>query len=281
MATLALLAMLASASTGAGTAEAAPSATKACIAAHEEALLLRAQKKPHAAREKFVACARTECPAVLRQECADQIAQITKDAPTVVLEAKDDAGHDDAAVKVTMDGAPVAARLTGAAVDVEPGEHVFRFERADGKSIEQRVLVALGEKNRKVVADYASIAPKPVDREAPSPPREREARQGLSPLVYVAGGVAVVALGSFTFFALHGKSTEKDLASSCAPRCTPGDVDPVQRDYLVADVSLGVAAIATAAAILFALPSLGASSPVQSARMPPAPWMPRVRASAR
>ena len=129
-------------------------AKAACLAAHEDATSLLTQKKPHAAHDKFVACARAECPTVVRKECGEQLAIVEKDAPTVALEARDEAGMDTTTLKVTIDGAPIADRLTGAAIDVEPGEHVFRFERADGKAIEQKVLVVEGEKNRKVVADF-------------------------------------------------------------------------------------------------------------------------------
>jgi hypothetical protein len=264
------------------------SAKAACLAAHEDAQSLRTQKKPHAAREKLIACARVECPTVVRKECGEQLALVEKDAPTVALEARDESGMDTTAVKVSMDGNPFAERLTGAAVDVEPGEHLFRFERGDGKSIEQRVLVVEGEKNRKVVADFATLVPKPaggaVGDGQPVVPRERKSIPVLS---FVAAGVGVVALGSFTFFALSGKSAEKDLASSCGPSCSDAQLSPVKRDYLVADISLVVGIVAVATAVVLAWPALSQSS--QSApsatasvarRAAPPPWMPRVKVRA-
>ncbi|HEY8075692.1 MAG TPA: hypothetical protein VIF62_16315 [Labilithrix sp.] len=254
---------------------AAPSGAKACIAAHEEGQTLRNKKKPHAAREKFVVCARAECPVVLRKECADQLALVEKDAPTVALEARDDEGNDATALTVTLDGAPIADKLTGIAIDVEPGEHVFRFDRADGKSIEQRVLVVEGEKNRKVVADFSTLVPKQAQHESldhdrkPLPPPEKK----ISPLVFVAGGLAVAAGASFGFFALHGKSTEHDLQSSCSPHCADSDVQPIKRDYLVADISLGVGIVALAAAIVLVVAA--PSEPVvQTASVP---WLPKPR----
>lgn len=251
------------------------SAKAACLAAHEDALTLRSQKKPHAAREKLVACARAECPTVVRKECAEQLALVDKDAPTVVLEARDESGTDTTAVKVTMDGQALAERLTGSAVDVEPGEHVFRFERADGKSIEQRVLVVEGDKNRKVTADFASLAPPPPGPGAPiGPPESRP----IPTLAYVAGGVSLVAIGSFVFFALSGKGTEKDLASSCGPSCSDEQLSPVKRDYLVADISLVIGLAAAVTAGVLAWPSITGPSPQRAAsvaRSPsPAPWLP-------
>ena len=246
-----------------------------CIAAHEAGLSLRNEKKPHAARAKFVQCARNECPIVLRKECTDLIATAEKEAPTVLLEAKDDKGGDTTAVKVTLDGNALVARLTGAAVEVEPGEHVFKFERDDGKTIEQRVLVGEGEKNKKVVADYAALVPKKV--EEPSGPKEPAKKAEIPVITWVAGGVSVVALGSFAVFALTGKSKESDLASSCSPRCTDDEVSGPKTSYLIADVSLGVGIVAAAVAIYFALPAIAGRGAVNAnaSRLGPPPWLPQ------
>src|SRR5687768_7097240 len=81
---------------------------QACLAAHEEAQTLRTQKKLHAARDKYVACAKAECPVVLRKECGEQIEKVDAVAPTVALEALDDKGNSDTNVKVSVDGAVIA-----------------------------------------------------------------------------------------------------------------------------------------------------------------------------
>jgi len=233
------------------------SAVKSCVAAHEQAQTLRTQKKLHAAREKFVACAKSDCPVVLRKECTEQMEQLESSAPTVALEAIDDKGMGDPQVKVTIDGLVVADKLTGGALPVEPGEHVFRFERAsDGKAIEQRVLVVEGEKNKKIVADYQALLPKPETPPAtPQPGPEKK----VPVLAYVAGGVAVLGLGSFAFFSISGRSEESDAAKRCEPRCTDSDLSPIKRDYLIGDISLGVAIVAAAAAVVLALPALSSS----------------------
>jgi hypothetical protein len=98
---------------------------------------------------------------------------------------------------------------------------------------------------------------------------------------FVAAGGAVVALGSFTFFALSGKSEEKSLASSCGPNCSDDQLRPVKRDYLIADVSLVIGIVAAAAAVVLAWPALSDSSPQAAARVArraaPPPWMPRMK----
>lgn len=271
-------------------ASAAPPATKAsspaakqvCVAAHEEAQRLRLQKKLHAARESYVACARPECPVVLRKECSEQLDQVQEAAPTIVLEALDDKGASDAQVKVTLDGQRVGERLTGGAIPVEPGEHVVVFERAsDGKRLEQRVLVVEGEKNRKVVADYQTLAPKPAEADPSGGAKDGSSEPKRIPvLAFVAGGVALAGLGSFAFFSLSGMGSEDDLAKRCAPRCAEGDVSAVKRDYAVADVSLAVAVIAAVTAAVLAVPALASprAAAAVGGRPASAPWMPRVRA---
>jgi hypothetical protein len=189
-------------------------------------------------------------------------------APTPGLQHQE--GNADASVKVSLDGMVVAERLTGGSVEVEPGEHTVRFERSDGKVIEQKVLVTEGEKHRKVVAEYASLVPKPPADGRPPPVEEKKIPLGS----YVAGGVAVVALGSFAIFALTGKSNEDDLAGTCSPNCGTDEVGSVNRSYLVADVSLGVAAVATIVAVVLALPALGSPPSVKTA-IAPAPWLPK------
>ncbi len=274
----ALLALVPQTAAAAPPAKPGGGAKTACLAAHEEALALRDQKKPHAAREKFVACARVECPTVVRKECGEQVALVEKDAPTVVLEARDESGADTTSVRVSMDGSPIASRLTGAAVDVEPGEHLFRFERDSGTAVEQRVLVVEGEKNRKVVAEFASLVAKPPQGESGPPPPHESTHVPV--VAYVVGGVAIAALGSFAFFAVSGKDAEKDLAHSCSPSCSDDQLAPVKRDYLIADVSLGIGVVAAVVTAVLVFPALTNSRAASARLTSPPPWIPRLTARA-
>jgi len=175
-------------------------------------------------------------------------------------------------VKVTLDGLAIADKLTGAAVPVEPGEHVFKFERAsDGKAIEQKVLVVEGERNRKVVADYQTLLPKKADTTTtPLPPTEKKS---IPTLAYVTGGVAVVGLAGFLVFSLSGKSKEDDLAGKCAPRCTDDDVSPVKTNYLLGDISLAIGIVAAAFTAVLIVPTLTSSSPKSAASI----WLPKIK----
>jgi hypothetical protein len=265
-----------------GGGAAAQSAKATCVAAHEQAQSLRTEKKPHAARAQYVACARVECPVVLRKECTDQLEQMEATAPTVAVEALNDKGMSDADVKVSLDGRIVAEKLTGAAIPVEPGEHVFKVERAsDGKSIEQRVMVVEGEKNRKVVADFQTLLPPKSARASETEAQPivvvQEPPRKIPVLAWVAGGVAAFGLGSFAVFSLMGRSSEDDLAKSCAPTCPEDQVSTVRRDYVIADISLGISLVAAAVAVVLALPALTASKPSVRASAMTTPWLPHSR----
>ena len=67
---------------------------------------------------------------------------------------------------------------------------------------------------------------------------------------YVLGGVSAAAAASFAYFAISGLSQLNQL-EQCKPNCSRSDVRDVRTKYLLADVSLGVSAVALAAAGYF------------------------------
>jgi hypothetical protein len=91
----------------------------------------------------------------------------------------------------------------------------------------------------------------------------------------VLGGVAIVGLGTFAGFGFAGNA-----AQSCAPSCTRSQVDHVRLDYVLADVSVGLAVAAGAGAFFFALTAKPAASPDVPAKAPAAAWWLGVRPAA-
>jgi hypothetical protein len=252
------------------------SAKRACAHHHEQGQRLRNSGKLHAASAEFAECVRDECPALVKTDCADLLARVDAEMPTVALVVRDDKGSDRADVRLFVDGQAVRDRLDGMPVAMDPGEHVLRFEAGGTGAVEQHVVLRVGEKGRQVAVvlhapDALVRAPSPVPpaaAPAPSaaiaaPPAEET---HVSPYAYVLGGLSVASLGSFTYFAIAGKSLEQSLAKSCVSDCTDDQVAPVHRDYLAADISLGIAAVSLGGALwLFLHPSR--PSPAQSARL--------------
>lgn len=78
--------------------------------------------------------------------------------PTVVFLAKDGAGTDLSAVKITMDGDVLAERIEGSAIAVDPGEHTFTFETAGQAPVTEKLLLVEGQKERRETVTFGGGA---------------------------------------------------------------------------------------------------------------------------
>jgi hypothetical protein len=240
-------------------AVAADATSLACIRSAEDGQSARDQGKLLRARELFAACSARECPAVLRRDCARWAEDAKQATPSVVVVARDASGRDVVDARASIDGQLRASRLDGALIELDPGAHVVRVDMANRPPVEVRVVFGSGEKNRTIVLTLANApeAPRPKadttallsGDAAPVTPPPR----GLPAATYVFGAVGLVALGSFGYFAVRGKSDADHLRATCVPGCETSDVDAVHTKLLVADVSLGVGIVSLAAATFFAL----------------------------
>jgi hypothetical protein len=166
-------------------------------------------------------------------------------------------------VSVFLDGTELSERAPTAAIDVDPGEHVVRCERAGFTSVEQSVRVAEGERGDEVDCRLAQATPKVPDAGRPRVdprilqplPAGSNAHGPLPWVVWPLGGLGLAGIGTFTFFGLEGKAEENTLRgkTGCAPRCTSTQLEPVETKFLIANVSLGVGIVALAAAAVVAL----------------------------
>jgi hypothetical protein len=199
------------------------------------------------ARATLRECSTTACPEVVRDQCVLQIEELAAQQPTVVLAARDAQGRDTTLVVVSIDGKRVADRLGGLAVPLDPGGHLVRFE--SGTAVrEVSVVVAIGEKNRKVMADFY-VAPAALS--APQPVAGAPDAGGVPTATWVLGGVGLAGLGSFMVWGLIGRGQEDKLDTCRRTRtCGEGKVDAMYRSYTVADISLGVGVLAIGAAAL-------------------------------
>jgi hypothetical protein len=226
-----------------------------CIGEHVEAQLLRKQGHLVAARARLLECAAPSCPALVREECVALRQEVEVALPSVTLNAVDANGQPTSAPTVSIDGSAERVPPDGRSVVLDPGEHQLHFQHPDGGIREVKLVLAEAEHDRPVVADFRPKA------DTASPLRER---RWPSTVVLASAGVAAVALGSFTYFALSGHAVQSDL-ERCKPDCDQRDVDRMRSRYLVADVSLGVALVAagigTYALLQAPSPSAAASSP--------------------
>jgi hypothetical protein len=229
-----LAAVLAAASAPRAAVADEPSAAQ-CYDAHERGQLQRKRGEIHNARVSFGTCGRNICPSVVQRDCVTWAQELATQQPTVVVAVVRGDGGDVVGARVFIDGASTPA--DGRAVELDPGQHSVRVERAGEPAFDRRFSVREGDRARRVAIVL---------------PGELTARGiGKPPvLTYVLGGVAIVSLASFGTFGALGKSRENELTASCVDRCSDSDVASVRRSYLVADISLGVAIVSAAAAVI-------------------------------
>jgi len=227
----------------------------ACIAASEKAQSLRDDRKLLEAREQFLACARDVCPGAVKKDCADQVAALVSRMPSVVFRAKDKTGQDLVAVKVSVDGNVLSEQLDGRSVPLDPGVHTFRFETAGSEPIEQKIVLAEGEHDRAVTANFGSGglegaggggAAGAAGGGALAAPQKRGAPIG----AFIVGGAGLVAMGvGGVFYALAFSQKSSD-EGTCAPPngsgCTQDEIDSIKTKLVVGDIVFytGVAALA-------------------------------------
>ncbi len=257
-----------------------PADKPACIAAYENGQRLQRDHALLEARAELLVCSRDPCPKAFQAECVGWLGEVDRAMPSVVLGARTPEGRDLVDVKVFVDARPFALRLDGKALEIDPGEHVFRFVPQRGQPLEQRVVIREGEKAREwtVVLREAAPGPAPTPAQATASPAGAASTEAGPPpapsrpipvVAYVLAGVGAVALGSFAYFGLSGRSEQSNTLDSCKPACSPSQRDDVLQKYIIADVSLGISVVALAAAAVVVLTRPSRPNPVSAFAVAP------------
>jgi hypothetical protein len=208
-----------------------------CIDANGKGQEFRREGKLTAAREQLRECATPACPAMVRDDCAKRLDEVEKAQPTIAFEVKDASDADVSAVKVTMDGNPLAERLDGTALPVDIGEHVFTFELVGRPPVTRTLVLTEGEKGRReriAIGGATPSTPALMPPPSPAPVREANAPAGAAPvfsaieplptrggmgtqkvLGLVAGGVGVAGIAVGSVFGLMTLSQKSQQESAC------------------------------------------------------------------
>ncbi len=158
-----------------------------CIQANTASQDARRDLKFSAAREQLARCIDPSCPGIVRDDCTRRLDELERAQPTIVFDAKDASGHDVAAVKVTIDGKPLAEKLVGSALAVDPGEHTSTFTASGGAPVTQTLIVIKEGvmKDRHESICVRRFCPGPASRRHPSrlrlSPRPRPRSRKLRP----------------------------------------------------------------------------------------------------
>ena len=236
-----------------------------CVDAANRGQTLRTSRKLVLAREALIVCAADSCPTSLRKACIAWLSETEASLPSIIPALQDARGHDIPGVRVWIDGAPAKDWIDGQSISVDPGTHEVRAESSDAQvSAQERIVAREGEKVRiihlgpvlppSVASVQPPSGPSPMPPLGSPPPLARDASAAppstRSLVSFVLGGASVVALGSFAYFGLTGRSRATELRTSCAPMCSESDRDAVHAKYVAADVSLVVSVVFAGAAAI-------------------------------
>ncbi|AKV01530.1 hypothetical protein AKJ09_08193 [Labilithrix luteola] len=221
-----------------------------CATAHFEGQNLRDAGQFTKAHERFLSCTRDRCPRAIQEECAGFLAEIERIRPSMVIEAIDEHGSTILDVRVSVDGVPLADRLTGLSMNVDPGEHVLRLTLRDGTAKEQRIVMLAGDHAKRIRVRFDGAPPaKPAGAASST-----EQSKGVPTSAWILGGVGAATLVSGVAFGAMALSDHSGFDACGATRtCDSGDVRSMHTKALVADISFAVAAGAAIAAVVLVL----------------------------
>jgi hypothetical protein len=224
-------------------ADAAEGAKAECVANHEEAQVARRERRLLATRAALRTCSGAACPSAIRADCVDWLDQVAHSIPSVVVTARA-RGADVLAVKVFVDDKLAAEKLTGFALEIDPGLHKFRFESPPWPVIEREVLASEGVKDRTIEVEFAPPLPDATllgGRSEPPPKPFRLERSD-----YLFGGIALAGFATLGYFGGTGLYDAHHLKTTCHSYCAQDDVDAVRTKLVIADIGMAVGIVALA-----------------------------------
>lgn len=235
-----------------------------CIAANDAAQDLRRAGKLREAREELLLCGSPSCPGLVREDCAQRLADVDRVMPSLVFEAKDGVGNALVSVAVTMDGQRLTDRLAGQSVQVDPGEHRLVFESAGLPPTKQTIVVHEGERDR----HESVVLGQPVGPAASPSVSSDTSLQRLA--AFGLGGAGVVSIVVGSILGLVSKSNydhalQTECGNNASGGCSPQGIADGKSAHGQAAAStvafvVGGALLATGAALYFTVPKTNVSA---------------------
>jgi len=236
-----------------------------CSSAHESGQEASHSGKLRKAVEAFTACASDDaCPDVIRKDCISLRDEATAALPTVTF-AVTDGIHEMTGVRVLSDDEMLAEGIDGRAVPLDPGRHHLKVLLPQGRVVSSEILLHEGEKNRLITVQTSDPSRALAGDTGATGPSARGGRE-LPPAFWLASALSLSSVAVGTTFALLGHGQEQDVVA-CSPRCAPAlhsNLDRARNDYLIANISFGVAGASAITAVVFYL-----TTPTTATKPPP------------
>jgi hypothetical protein len=201
----------------------------------------RRERRLLASRAALRICSGAACPSAIRADCVDWLDQVSRSLPSVVVIARARAA-DVLDVKVFIDDTLAAERLTGFALEIDPGLHKFRFESPPWPVIEREVLASEGVKDRHIDVEFAPPLPTAAQASTHAEPKPFRLERS----DYVFGGIALAGFATLGYFGGTGLYDAHQYETTCKPYCSGSDVDALRTRLVIADIGLAVGVIALA-----------------------------------
>jgi hypothetical protein len=264
MTRLAAIPLVAAATLVAPPSHAADPTMADCLSASETSIKLRRDHHLREARQQLLECAALTCPGEVRSECERRVIAVNAAIPTLVFDAKDALGNDLLAVTVTMDGKPLADRLEGTAISLDPGAHSFHFETAGHAPVDKSFVLHEGEKDRreKIVFGAAAAVSAPPAGAHAAPPKgdgaspatadrgsSSSSRGPLKTVGLVTGGAGIVGIGIGSVFGLMAASDKSNAHCDANGYCAAGSLSDAHSHATVSTVGFVAGGVLLAAGV--------------------------------
>jgi len=263
----------------ASAARAADPTKQECVEANDAAQDLRQSGKLRQAREKLAVCASASCPGVVRDDCTQRLAELDSAMPHIVFAAKDSAGNDLVDVKVTIDGAPLADRLDGSSLKVDPGPHVFAFTWEGHPAVTKKLVLAEHDQARREVIVFGNAETPHVESASPgaAPVAAGSGGSGIDrkTIAFAVGGAGVAGLVVGSIFGAVASSKWSAAKSDCGAGCGPtapaqGEKSTASSDATISTVAFVVGGVLAAGGVVLYLTAPSRTASGTGLRIAPA-----------
>jgi hypothetical protein len=199
--------------------------TKAeCTDAYSEAQVARRAGRLVSAKQMASTCSASECPTLVRDDCALLFEELRKDVPRVTFSVQTGEGVDIQDAAIEVDGAPLAPAAAGRSLELDPGKHTARFSWGGDEKIQSFVL-AEGDAPRVVRAVFGRAATAPKSTPTPPATSTVPARSGGAPvpaIVTTIAGATVLVAGGIAYGV--GSSIHSTLSDDLKKRSASGAI---------------------------------------------------------